>query len=126
MDDASRARKQKSNSEIRRWYLRRIAVIANLNHAWIREGLSARDRAERAWRFRHEARHAARAMMADKGDRELLKVRDMIKYGSREGPSFDFLIARLKDIGVEGDEAYEAIIAGSSRTDSELNRLLGL
>jgi len=65
-------------------------------------------------------------MMADKGDRELLKVRDMIKYGSREGPSFDFLIARLKDIGVEGDEAYEAIIAGSSRTDSELNRLLGL
>ncbi len=127
MDDASKIGKLRSNSEIRRWYLERIARIVELNETWIRLGLSARDRAERAWRIRREARLAARAMMADKRERELLRARDVIEYGSPDGPSFEFLIARLREVGIEGDDAYEAVIAGSSRTDSSLNReLLGL
>jgi len=65
-------------------------------------------------------------MMGDKRERELLRARDTIKNGSPDGPSFEFLVARLKEVGIEGDDIYEAIIAGSHRTDSELNRLLGL
>lgn len=126
VDDASKAGKHKTNSEIRRWYLERITTIVELNQAWIRRGLPARDRAERAWRIRHEARRAARSMMGDKRERELLRARDTIKNGSPDGPSFEFLVARLKEVGIEGDDIYEAIIAGSHRTDSELNRLLGL
>lgn len=126
MDDASKVGKQKTNSEIRRWYLERIATIVELNQVWIRQGLSTRDRAERAWRVRREARRAARAMMKDKRERELLRARDMIRYGSPDGPSFEVLAARLKHAGLEGDAAYEAIIDSSYRTDSELNKLLGL
>jgi len=66
-------------------------------------------------------------MMAEKSERELLRARDVIKYGSPDGSSFDFLIARLKEhAGLEGDAAYEAIIDGSYRTDMVIDRLLGL
>lgn len=126
MDDASEEGKPRTNSEIRQWYLERVATIADLNQAWISRDLSARERAERAWRIRGEARRAARAMMPDKRERELLRARDMKKYGSPNGPSFEFLMVRLKDAGLEGDDAYEAIIAGSFRTDRELNILLEL
>lgn len=126
MEDASEGGKRRTNSEIRQWYLERVAAITDLNQAWIRRGLSAKERAERAWRIRSEARRAARSMMPDRRERELLRARDIEKYGSPDGPSFEFLMARLKDAGLEGDDAYEAIIAGSFRTDRVLNRLLGL
>jgi hypothetical protein len=126
VDEASKVRERKTNSEIRRWYLERIATIVELNQVWIRRGLSTRDRAERAWLVRYEARRGARAMMADKRERELLRARDTIRYGSPDGPSFEFLVARLKQAGVDEDAAYEAIIDTSFRSDSEVNRLLGL
>ncbi len=126
MDDASEGGKRRTNSEIRQWYLERVANIEELDQAWISRGLSTRERAERALRIRSEARRAARSMMPDKRERELLRARDMKKYGSPNGPSFEFLMANLRDAGLEGDEAYEAIIAGSFRTDRELNKLLGL
>lgn len=65
-------------------------------------------------------------MMADKRERELLRALDMIRYKSPDGPSFEFLIERLKQAGIEGDAAYEAIIGSSHRSDNELNRLLGM
>jgi len=65
-------------------------------------------------------------MMADKREREQLRARDLKKFGSPDGPSFEFLIARLKHAGLEGDAAYEAIIDGSYRTDMAIDRLLGL
>ena len=65
-------------------------------------------------------------MMAEKSERELLRARDVTKYGSPDGPSFEFLIARLKVAGIEGDAAYEAIIDGSYRTNMVIDRLLGL
>ena len=124
MDD--KVGRPRTNSEIRRWYLDRIARVVDLNEAWIRRGFSARDRAERARRIRREARLAARAMMVEKRERELLRARDVLEYGSPDGPSLEFLIARLRDAGLERDDAFEAIIAVSSKTDSELNRLLGM
>jgi len=119
-------RETKTNAEIRRWYLERVATITELNNEWVRQGLSARERAEAAWRIRHEARLEARSMMADAVEVELLRERDMAKYGNPDGPTFEFLVERLQDAGLEGDVAYEVIIDESYRTNVELNNRLGL
>lgn len=111
-----------TNAEIRQWYLQQTT----LNKDWIKQGLTARERAEAAWRIRHEARLRARSMMIDPVEVELLQARDMDKYGNPDGPTFEFLVERLKESGLEGEAIYETIIDNSYRTDAELNRKLGL
>lgn len=64
-------------------------------------------------------------MMADPAELELLQARDMVKYGNPEGPTFEFLVERLRNSGLEGEAVYEAIVDNSYRTDAELNRKLG-
>jgi hypothetical protein len=54
-----------TNTEIRSWYLAGIEAIRPLNERWIREGTPLEERARRAWRFRHDLRAAARALMLD-------------------------------------------------------------
>ena len=100
--------------------------IPELNKQWLSQGLSVRERAEAAWSIRHEARLAARAMMADLVEVELLRARDIAEYGDPDGPTFEFLVERLKAVGLEGDAGYQAIIEGSYRTNAEVNRKLGL
>lgn len=126
MSDAANVGRPRTNAEIRRWYLKRVATIADLNQEWIIQGLSALERAKAAWIIRYEARVTARAMMADKAEVELLRARDLAKYGSPDGPTFEFIVVRIEEAGLEGDTGYEAIIDGSSRTDEEFNRILGL
>jgi len=106
--------------------LEQVARIPELNGQWLAQGLSARARAEAAWRIRHEARRAARAMMIDPAEVELLRARDMAEYGNPDGPSFEFLVERLKEAGLEGDVVYEAIVEGSYRTNAGVSRKLGL
>ena len=65
-------------------------------------------------------------MMTDPAEVELLWARDVAKYGSPDGPTFESLVERLKEAGLEEDRIYEAIIDNSYRTDAELNRKLGL
>lgn len=115
-----------TNAEIRQWYLERVASIPKLNHDWIQQGLTPKERAEAAWRIRHELRQKARSMMADPGEKELLRERDWVKYGNVEGPTFEFLVEKLSESGLEQDKIYEAIIDNSYRTDAELNKKLGL
>ncbi len=116
----------KTNAEIRQWYIQRISEIPQLNKDWVKQGLHARARAEAAWRIRHEARIEARSMMADPTEVELLRARDVAKYGNPDGPTFEFLVERLREASLEEDRIYEAIIDNSYRTDAELNRKLGL
>lgn len=116
----------KTNAEIRRWYLGQVARIPELNKQWLSQGLFVGERAEAAWSIRHEARLAARAMMADPVEVELLRARDIAEYGNPDGPTFEFLVERLKAVGLEGDAVYEAIIEGSYRTNAEVNGKLGL
>jgi hypothetical protein len=116
----------KTNAEIRQWYIQRVSAIPRLNDDWIKQGLPVRTRAESAWRIRHEARIEARSMMTDPAEVELLRARDVAKYDSPDGPTFEFLVERLKEAGLEEDRIYEAIIDNSYRTDAELNRRLGL
>lgn len=126
MTDSSNTEKPKTNAEIRRWYLQRVATIPEFNKQWIEQGVAIQERAERAWNIRHEARLQARSMMSDPNEVELLRARDFHKYGNPDGPTFSFLVERLQAIGIEGDAVYEIIIDGSYRTDAELNKKLGL
>ncbi len=114
-----------TNAEVRQWYLARVAPIPALNEQWIQQGLTARERAEAAWSIRHEARLEARKMMADPMEVDLLRARDVAKYGNPDGPSFEYLVERGKDAGLEGDALYEAIITGAYRTNEGVNKTFG-
>jgi len=116
----------KTNAEIRQWYIQQVSAIPQLNKDWINQGLPVQARAEAAWRIRHEARIKARSMMTDPVEVEHLRARDVAKYGSPDGPTFESLVERLKEAGLDEDRIYEAIIDNSYRTDAELNRKLGL
>ena len=116
----------KANAEIREWYLKEVAVIHELNKQWLAQGLSPKARAKQAWRIRHEARLAARAMMADPQEVEMLEVNDTIEYGRPDGPTFEFLVRKCRAAGLEGNAVYEAIIEGSYRTNKGVNKKFGL
>jgi hypothetical protein len=116
----------KTNAEIRRWYLQQVDPIPELNKLWLEQGLSTRERAEAAWRIRHEARLKARTMMANPVEVELLHERDLVEYGNPDGPTFEFLVKQLQEAGFEGDAVYNTIIEGSYRTNVGVNRELRL
>ena len=116
----------RTNAEIRKWYLKEVALIHELNTQWLAEGVSAKERAKKAWRIRHEARLEARAMMADSEEVEMLEARDRLEYGSPNGPTFEFLIEECQETGLKGTAVYEAIIRGSYRTNRGVNEDLGL
>ncbi|HKC62382.1 MAG TPA: hypothetical protein VKB86_02035 [Pyrinomonadaceae bacterium] len=118
--------KAKTNAEIRQWYLEQVFRIIELNKEWLEQGLSAKERAEKAWGIRRGARLQSRAMMADPTEVELLPQRDISLYGDPDGPTFEFLVEKLRKSGLEAGAIYEAIIEGAYRTDSGVNKLLGL
>jgi PII-like signaling protein len=64
--------------------------------------------------------------MANQEEVELLRQRDAAEYGNPNGPTFEFLVERLKEAGLAGEAAYEAIIEGSYRTNWAINRKLGI
>lgn len=115
-----------TNAEIRKWYLKKVALIHELNKQWLAQGFSAKERAKKAWRIRHDARLEARAMMANPEEIEMLDARDIVEYGSADGPTFEFLVKECRDAGLKGNAVYEAIIEGSYRTNRGVNEKLGL
>jgi len=115
-----------TNAEIRSWYLNQVASIPKLNEEWIQQGLPLPKRAELAWQIRHDARRAARAMMADPHEVELLRARDMAKYSNPDGPSFEQLVKLAEFAGLEGEAVYQAIIVGSYRTNDGINKKFDL
>jgi hypothetical protein len=114
-----------TNAEIRRWYLDQVATIPKLNKQWIKEGLSLDVRARMAWKFRHDKRREARALMADQGEVKMLRQRDIKVYRSPNGPTFSFLVKRLSGEGLSENQVFEAIIKGSYRTNAGVNKSLG-
>lgn len=110
-----------TNAEVRDWYNAQVATIPAQNQTWLAEGLSAELRAQQAYTVRHDARIEARNMMSNKAEVEQLRARDQVKYGDPDGPSFDYLVKKNRDKGLEGDAVYEAIIESSARTDEQTN-----
>lgn len=118
-------KKPQSNNEIRQWYKDELAKIPELDKQWITENLSLDERAKRAFEFRREKRLEGRAMMKNPAEVELLRQRDIVNYGTPDGPTFDLLVKRLEAEGVMGNAVYEAIIKGSYRTNAGIDKLLG-
>ena len=111
-----------TNKQIREWYKEQVDQIPLLNEDWVKKGISPWDRAEKAWKIRHDARLSAREMMEDPIEVELLRNRDMKKYGNREGPTFDYLVEKAIRDGLRGDKICEEIINESSSTNREVDR----
>lgn len=111
-----------TNGEVREWYLREVASIPSLDAQWRSDGVPLADRARRAWDIRHRARIAARALMADSFAVEVLRKRDLAKYGNPDGPAFEQLFAQSKADGLSDEQAYERILLSSARTDDSINR----
>lgn len=114
-----------TNSEIRQWYLEQLSRIPELNEQWIINDVSLKDRAKMAWQFRHDKRSEARAMMKNEAEKELLRRRDMAKYGTPDGPAFEFLISHLEADGLKRNAVFEAVIKGSYRTNAGIDKMLG-
>ncbi len=105
-----------SKDAARDWYHDRIADFAALDDAWKAQGLPLPERARRAFEMRHNARLGTREQQPKTTVLEY-EVRDAGKYGDPDGPTFDQLVAKLTAKGKTLDQAYEAIIASSRRSD---------
>jgi len=108
-----------SDCEIRRWYNYQVVALPVINQRWKESGRSLEERARQAFDIRHRARINARYMMAEGA--ELLRQRDMAKYGNPDGPTFTYLIDKSLAKGMTRQQAWQAIIETSSRTDNSYN-----
>lgn len=128
-DDAA-AQKQKgtswSNREIRARYVCWAMSIGGQVEQWKAEGVPLSERAKRAFQARHDARMAARAMMSNAESVRALEARDRGKYGTPDGPTFEWLVKRAEEKGLTGDAVFDEIIASAQRTDAATNAMMGL
>jgi hypothetical protein len=115
-----------SNKDIRAKYLCDVASINPKNEQWKTESVSIEERAKRAFEIRHNARKTARAMMKSDTEVAMLKARDKEKYGSPDGPTFEWLVEKAKGKGLSGDAIYQEIIESAQRTNVDVNKALGL
>jgi len=110
-----------TDCEIRKWYNYQVVAIPLINKRWIDKGLTAEQRAQKAFTLRHNARINARYMMPNQEEVKALQVRDQKKYGNPDGPTFAYLVKKHQKKGLNGKELYQSIIKSSSRTDSTYN-----
>ncbi|HEY0136972.1 MAG TPA: hypothetical protein VGB85_22975 [Nannocystis sp.] len=115
-----------TDRQVRQLYLERVAEIGPHDAALRAQGQTAEARARAAFQARHDARVTARAMMQDSAAVEALRARDQEKYGTPDGPSFEYLVERAQQKGLAGDAVYESIVESAQRTDAATNRSLGL
>ena len=113
-----------TNREVREWYLREVARIAELDATWQARGDSLGERARQAWEHRYELRLRARDMMEDPAEVETLRERDRIKYGRSDGPAFEQLLQRLLSQGRSIEAAHKLIIEAARSTSSAFNDLM--
>lgn len=110
-----------TDCEIRVWYNYQVVAIPVINARWVEMEMSAKERALRAYKLRHNARINARFMMDSPIEATALQARDMLKYGNAEGPTFEYLVEKNIKAGLTQQQAYEKIIKSSARTDNDYN-----
>lgn len=111
-----------TNREVRAFYRARAAQVLTRDLRWRAQGLSAEARARRAYEHRRNARLTARAMMKSRRAVRALERRDLVKYGSKDGPTFEYLVEAARKKGLTGDAVFEAIVAGARRTNPRVDR----
>ncbi len=125
--ETGRLKKPKfQNDEIRRWYNAETSKVDGLDAEWRAAGMSAAERARKAYELRHAARIKARKMMQNPKQVRDLQARDMAKYGNPDGPTFDQLVKGAESKGMTGDARFEHIVGSSSRTDAGYNARHGI
>jgi hypothetical protein len=112
-----------TNSEIRDWYLQKIAIIPQLDAEWIKQQVPLEDRARRAWKIRHDARVEARERMTDRVAVAMIRARDLLAYGHADGPTFEQLVAAARRRGLALEEAYGKIISGAQSSNEWVDRV---
>lgn len=115
-----------TDRQVRQLYLERVADIGPRDEQRRAAGESIEARARAAYQARHDARITARAMMQDDAAVEALRARDRDKYGTPDGPTFEYLRDRAAQKGLEGDAIFQSIIDSAQQTDAATNRSLGL
>ncbi|CAA6809981.1 MAG: Unknown protein [uncultured Sulfurovum sp.] len=110
-----------SDCEVRKWYNYQVVAIPMIDKRWVEKGISLEVRATRAYSLRHNARMNARYMMKDKEAVKKLEERDTQKYGNPDGPTFLYLVKKMKKKGFNRDESYREIIKSASRTSPTYN-----
>ena len=115
-----------TDRQVRQLYLERVAEIGPRDEQLRAEGQTIEARARAAYQARHDARITARAMMQDAAAVEALRARDRDKYGTPDGPTFEYLRDRARQKGLEGDAIFQSIIDSAQQTDAATNRSLGL
>ena len=115
-----------TDRQVRQLYLERVAEIGPRDRALQAEDMPLEQRARAAFQARHDARITARAMMQDAAEVEALRARDREKYGSPDGPTFEYLVERAQKKGLTGDAIYQSIVDSAQQTDAATNRSLGL
>jgi hypothetical protein len=93
-----------TNQQVREWYKSQVDQIRLLNEGWKVAGLGVEERARRACQVRHDARLRAREMMEDPLEVKLLRKRDLREFGTLDGPTFEFLVKKAREEGLEGDK----------------------
>jgi hypothetical protein len=113
-----------TNAQVRHWYKDQVSRIPSLNLSWIASGESSHDRARKAWELRHNARLKARELMENPDEVQLLRNRDVEKYGNPDGPTFNYLVDYWKRQGLKGDKIHEAIINDAQTTNEKVDQKL--
>lgn len=60
--------------------------------------------------------------MAEPSEVDMLRRRDMAKYGNPDGPTFEQLFDRAVAKGLTDEQAYERIRSSATATDEATNR----
>ena len=115
-----------TDRQIRQLYLERAAAIGPADVAAVARGDALETRARTAFTARHDARKIARTMMQDADAVAALETRDRAKYGTPDGPSFEWLVERATQKGLIGDAIFTSIIESAQQTDAATNTALGL
>ena len=107
---------QKSNREVREWYVSEVSNILNT----IDEMLPLEEKAKQAFEKRNQIRSRAREMMADKEMREFLETK-------KPNITFEDLIAsKMERKGLTREEALIDILKTATKTNKSVNKEFGL
>lgn len=107
---------QKSNREVREWYVSEVSNILNT----IDEMLPLEEKAKQAFEKRNQIRSRAREMMADKEMKEFLET-------EKPNMTFEDLIAsKMERKGLTREEALMDILKTATKTNKSVNNELGL